>query len=504
MYCAMRAFNVTQKGRTIGLAAICSIACVLAAIAPQRASAEAPTTRIIHGTVVANVASNWPYIVALVDVTNFQFCGGTLIDASWVVTAAHCEDVPAIIIGRKKLSSAGGERILVDQQIVHPGWDEDTMQNDVQLLHLAHPVASPTPIGLIDAASDPAVGSTVSVAGWGVTEFSGGNTVDDLRTAQVEVFSNTACNNAYGGGITSGMLCASHFDAVDNSGSSDRDTCQGDSGGPLVAPTAAGPRLAGITSFGVDCASRPFPGVYTRVSTYRDWILGQIGGKANFTVPVVNFGTHEIDDSTTTSTIIVKSVGTLPVTVGGSAVEGTSEFGVTADTCTGAGPLSPNATCTITVSYTPAAVGPAAAILSLSTDSTNASSETLALRGVGTLPVIPPVLTHATLLVAQSGKAVKLPHGRIRVLVKGYFPIPKGALGSAVCFNTSTLTGTVSGNKKKIAMRSMLGWFGERCAASFSMRLPAKARRKKLTVDFHIDGNAVMAPGDKHAEVKIK
>lgn len=88
-----------------------------------------------------------------------------------------------------------------------------------------------------------------------------------LQAAHVKIVSQNSCSRAYQkiSIIASGMICA-------RATSPSRDACQGDSGGPLVANGY----LVGIVSWGEGCANSLYPGVYTRVSEYEDWICDKI------------------------------------------------------------------------------------------------------------------------------------------------------------------------------------------------------------------------------------
>lgn len=103
----------------------------------------------------------------------------------------------------------------------------------------------------------------VLVSGWGLESENGTEVSDRLKVVRVPVVSRKKCKEAYGDILTKNMFCA----GVLKKG--DKDSCQGDSGGPAVNRVK---RLVGIVSFGKGCAKPDYPGVYTKVSKYINWI----------------------------------------------------------------------------------------------------------------------------------------------------------------------------------------------------------------------------------------
>ncbi|KAK4010238.1 hypothetical protein OUZ56_019388 [Daphnia magna] len=108
-------------------------------------------------------------------------------------------------------------------------------------------------------AFSPYANSPATATGWGTTS-SGGNISQVLLKAFVTVLDNSVCSSQYGVRfIGTDMLCASAPGTV---------SCQGDIGGPLLV----GGVQVGITSWGNGCADPNYAGVYTRVTTYLNWI----------------------------------------------------------------------------------------------------------------------------------------------------------------------------------------------------------------------------------------
>ena len=275
--------------------------CGLCLASVGAAAAHAVEPRIVGGT--TTTIEEWPWQVAIADPPatgedgyDRQFCGGSLVAPTVVLTAAHCvydsdsgfqpPSAFSVITGRTTLSSSEGAEIpAVDlfyfvqtgsgpapqSQLAAPAggqlYDEASSVWDVALLELAS--AAPAPAEPIQIAS-PAErnlwepGDPAYVTGWGSTATAVGAYRDDLHEAEIEIGSDEGCGSlaAYGSDFdATTMVCAGEYPE------GGEDTCQGDSGGPLVVPADAGAyRLVGDTSWGTACALPTKPGVYGRVA----------------------------------------------------------------------------------------------------------------------------------------------------------------------------------------------------------------------------------------------
>ncbi|TKA10996.1 S1 family peptidase [Actinacidiphila oryziradicis] len=262
-------FKLTRMAKAaISLAATAAAAGALLFGASTAAQA-AVQPKIVGGT--TTTASAYPYGMQITDASQNQFCGGTLVSATKVVTAAHCmvgETTSSVRVvgGRTYLNGTNGTVSRVSKIWINPSYTDATNGNDVAVLTLSTSMSYTTPPYV--ASTDTAVyatGATARILGWGTTSESGSSS-NQLRTATVPIVSNTSCASSYGSDfVASDMVCAGYT-------SGGVDTCQGDSGGPLLI----GGVLAGITSWGEGCAEAGYPGVYTRLTTFSSLVTTQI------------------------------------------------------------------------------------------------------------------------------------------------------------------------------------------------------------------------------------
>ncbi|KAK4875505.1 hypothetical protein RN001_011927 [Aquatica leii] len=254
--------------------------------------------RIFGGTVTS--LDEFPWVVALEFKNRYSGstsikCGGSLITKRHILTAGHCVYTPHynlthVWLGDWKLSTNPDcitflgfqlcnhkvQKIKVIDAIHHPSYNDDSLHDDIGLLLLERdatitnfvkPICLPAP-----NTENSTLPSTLIAVGWGLTE--NGTSSDIKLKVNLPVQPNSKCESALEDKLTIKQLCVG--------GQNGKDTCGGDSGGPLMNyyfdKTTGDIRwyLVGIVSFGYECGLDGYPAVYTKVSSYMDWILRHV------------------------------------------------------------------------------------------------------------------------------------------------------------------------------------------------------------------------------------
>jgi len=245
-----------------------------------------PIVKVINGVQVDY--KKYPYF-GVIWIDGYPGCGASLIrrrKQNIVITAAHCvyqRKAAELKVGFYQPSRTTKKYIYnVRRVIIHPNYNDNdnAYKNDIALLYItATPPSFIVPLRIpskSDGLTFTVPGTKTKVIGYGSTDPNYYVPSNKLLLGDVPIISKSSSeNNQYDPSqITDGMILASKFFSDP---SQNVDSCSGDSGGPLLYVYNGIAYLVGLVSWGYGCAVSGYPGVYTDVNYYREWITKNAG-----------------------------------------------------------------------------------------------------------------------------------------------------------------------------------------------------------------------------------
>ncbi len=169
-------------------------------------------------TVPAQVA---PWMVALSEGDDLKTgfaCGGVLVAPDWVLSAAHCAfhwmqrwpvDFKPYAFTETAEIGKPGKRFPIAEIVPHPGYDPETLQNDLVLLRLDIRDQQPsTPIRIEGPPIATQGGNVITLLGWGLTtNFSDEQHSQRLQLLQFAILDDAVCFSAIAFSETAQCQC---------------------------------------------------------------------------------------------------------------------------------------------------------------------------------------------------------------------------------------------------------------------------------------------------------
>lgn len=241
-----------HRSNPAALAAFASLFLILGGLAPQASGGDSgPVTGRVTNGVTTQERPTTGALLSKSGINYSMSCSGTLIGCQTFLTAAHCVCVGSTfgscgtpVPSQHAVFLQDVGLVNVSAIAVDPTYSF-AVRGDVAVLTLSAPISgvSPTPI---NTAMRPPLGTSVEIAGYGLTQ-GGADDTGILRRGLAETATCTAADDNF-------HVCWA-FTAPLGAPGIDSNTCNGDSGGPLFADIGSGETVVGLTSGGssADC-----------------------------------------------------------------------------------------------------------------------------------------------------------------------------------------------------------------------------------------------------------
>lgn len=212
-----------------------------------------------------------PYVVSL-RADALHICSGSILTVTRVLSAAICwkplsplQNYTILAGSTSRTGDSTGQYRNVAAFITHPKYDPYRYENNIAVLYLDKPLvlgANVRSITLYLPSTQVPYGVNATIAGWGLTDLTDPTSwSNDLQATLIPISARDTCYAAYKGLINDSMLCA----GLPKGG---HGACLFDNGAPL---TINGVQI-GIFSWSSGCGAPNFPGVYTKVASFNDWL----------------------------------------------------------------------------------------------------------------------------------------------------------------------------------------------------------------------------------------
>jgi secreted trypsin-like serine protease len=253
-------------GAALTGAAVALSVALLGQPAAQASPVQGPSPSVVGGTDAAQ--GEFPWMARL-----SMGCGGAVVAARVVLTAAHCVRRTGsytgytATIGRANLNNTAVGQVIRSTYVYRSPQYPSTGTYDWALVELASAPSVP-PLAFAAQGDTSLNSGTFTILGWGATREGGAQSAT-LKKATVPFVSDSVCQQAYRELAPATEICAGYTQGG-------VDTCQGDSGGPMVKSVNGVWREVGIVSYGNGCARPNYPGVYSEVQAFSNAIRSRI------------------------------------------------------------------------------------------------------------------------------------------------------------------------------------------------------------------------------------